>query len=347
MLKAIDFFCGGGGMSFGMQSAGIKVLAGIDSDINCKETYEANIKAKFIEADVFNLKESELQNQLNLDKNDNQLILIGCSPCQYWSIINTDKKKSEKSKNLLIEFVRFVKYFLPGYVVVENVPGILRKKDQSGLSDFVFWLEENKYKVHYDIHNVNDYGVPQSRRRFTLIANRVSEKEIIPQKELGKKLVLKDVLGVNNGFFKIPAGYKDESDFLHTTPKLSFVNLERLKYIKKNGGNRLGFSHIENLQLKCFINKDNSFVDTYGRMCWTKPSPTITTKFYSISNGRFIHPDEDRAISLREGAVLQTFPKTYKFIGNSIAGIARLIGNAVPPEFARRIGNAILKESSS
>jgi DNA (cytosine-5)-methyltransferase 1 len=162
--KAVDFFCGGGGMSYGMQKAGVKVLAGIDYEPTCKETYEANIKdAEFILADVFNLTAKDLQKKLNLQKNDDELILIGCSPCQFWSIINTDKNKSEKSKNLLVEFRRFVEYFKPGYVVVENVPGVLRKKEESGLASFISWLEEkqNGYKVHFDVHNVSDYGVAQ------------------------------------------------------------------------------------------------------------------------------------------------------------------------------------------
>ena len=128
-LKAVDFYCGGGGMSLGMSQAGISVLAGIDNESKCKTTYELNIEgAKFIEADVFELKEKELARELGLKRNDNSLVLIGCSPCQYWSIINTDKKKSAKSKNLLIEFQRFARYLNPGYIVVENVPGVLRKK---------------------------------------------------------------------------------------------------------------------------------------------------------------------------------------------------------------------------
>lgn len=344
-LKAVDFFCGGGGMSYGMQKAGVNVLAGIDFEIACKETYETNIKdAKFILADVFSLTESELQSELNLKKNDNQLILIGCSPCQFWSIINTDKSKSEKSKNLLVEFRRFVEYFMPGYVVVENVPGVLRKKNESGLEDFINWLENKKYKVHFDVHNVNDYGVPQNRKRFTLVANRVTNKEIIPIKNTNRKLTVKDVLGVDNGFPKINAGYIDRSEFLHTVPSLSKLNIERLRYVKKDGGNRLGFAHIDTLQLECFKGRDNSFKDTFGRLWWDKPSPTITTKFFSISNGRFVHPDEDRALSLREGATLQSFPKTFKFKGTSHSSIARLIGNAVPPKYAKSIGKAIIQE---
>lgn len=330
-------------MSYGMQLAGIKVLAGIDYEPACKATYEANIKgAEFIQADVFKLKEKQLGTRLNLKKNDDNLILIGCSPCQFWSIINTDKTKSQKSKNLLIEFQRFVEYFNPGYVVVENVPGVLRKKSESGLEAFITMLKSRGYVVHFRVHNVNDYGVPQNRMRFTLIANRVSEQELEPVKYEGERLTVADVLGEHNGFPKIAAGHKDTSDFRHTTARITPINKERLQLVEKDGGDRLAFAHIERLQLKCFKGKNNSFKDTYGRMWWNKPSPTITTKFFSISNGRFAHPEEDRALSLREGATLQSFPKTFKLEGSNIESIARIVGNAVPPEYARRIGLAIL-----
>jgi DNA (cytosine-5)-methyltransferase 1 len=278
-----------------------------------------------------------------LKKNDGSLVLIGCSPCQYWSIINTDKKKSAKSKNLLIEFQRFAKYLNPGYIVVENVPGVLRKKEESGLQDFIDWLKEKKYSVHFDIHNVNDYGVPQNRKRFTLIANRNNNLEVIPEKTKNKKLVVQDVLGESNGFKKISAGTSDNTKFKHSTAGLSEINLERLKFVKKNGGNRLGFANMPALQLNCFKNKENSFKDTFGRLWWDKPAPTITTKFFSISNGRFVHPNENRALSIREGATLQSFPKTFEFKTTSVADTARIIGNAVPPEYAKKIGLAILK----
>lgn len=343
-LKAVDFFCSGGGMSYGMQKAGIKILAGIDNDKGCEATYKANIKdADFILADVSELSEQDLEKEINIKKNDNDLILIGCSPCQYWSRINTDKTKSEKTKNLLIEFSRFVKHFMPGYVVVENVPGLLRRKKESGLKKFIDWLESNGYKVHYDIHNVNDYGVAQNRRRFTMIANRVTNIEIIPKDDKTKKLTVKDVLGSQNGFTPINAGHKDITDFMHTVANLSPKNIKRLEKVEKNGGNRLAFANDPELQLKCFIGKDKAFKDTFGRLWWDKPSPTITTKFYSISNGRFAHPEENRALSLREGATLQSFPKEFKLIGTSVAAIAKNIGNAVPPEYAKRIGLAIIQ----
>ncbi|RIW15545.1 DNA cytosine methyltransferase [Algoriphagus lacus] len=344
-LKAVDFFCSGGGMSYGIQQSGIKVIAGIDFDESCKETYEANIQgAEFIHADVFELGEIELQERLSLKKNDDDLILIGCSPCQFWSIINTDKKKSEKSKNLLIEFKRFVRYFNPGYVVVENVPGVLRKKEESGLEEFIKWLKESNYKVHFDVHEVSEFGVPQHRKRFTLIANRVNSQEIIPIPTENKKVTVRDVLGEHNGFPKVSHGHKDNSDFLHSVASLSEKNLMRVLITPKNGGDRLAYAFNSALAPPCHFGKTDSFRDIYGRMWWDRPSPTITTKFFSISNGRFGHPEEDRAISLREGAVLQSFPKTYKFKGTSTEKIARMIGNAVPPKYAEAIGKALVEK---
>lgn len=343
-LKAVDFFCSGGGMSSGILNSGIKVLAGIDYDNTCKETYLANIKgAKFIHADVFEYKEETLEKELNLQKNDDNLILIGCSPCQFWSIINTDRKKSAKSKSLLIEFKRFVEYFNPGYVVVENVPGVLRRKDESGLEDFIIWLEANGYAVHHGVHNVVDYGVPQSRRRLTLIANRVNNNVLEPVKYKGKLKTVYDVIGEHNGFPKVEAGHKDETEFMHSVAGLKQINIDRLNLTDKDGGSRISYANNEDLAPNCHKNDTVNFKDTYGRMWWHKPSPTITTKYFSISNGRFAHPEENRAISIREGAVLQSFPNDYKIKATSIANAARMIGNAVPPKYAASIGKAIIK----
>jgi len=333
-LKAIDFFCSGGGMTHGFRLAGINVIAGIDYDISVKETYEKNNpRAKFIYADIFKLKEAELKKYVKIEKNDDNMIFIGCSPCQYWSIIQTNKKKSRKSKDLLKEFHRFVKYYNPGFVVVENVPGIERKAKESGLQDFIEDLEKCGYKVYWKIYKLNEYGVPQTRKRFSLIASRVTKNKIIPEKSQYKPKV-KDFIGEHNNFPKVKAGHKDESDFQHIVAKLSKDNLKALSETPKNGGNSVK-------KRKYF--KGKGFGDSYSRMSWDKPAPTITTKFISISNGRFGHPEENRAISIREGATLQTFSKNYIFHAKSMIANARMIGNAVPPEFARRIGKAIIK----
>lgn len=347
-LKAVDFFCSGGGMSYGMQKAGIKILAGIDIDPNCEETYKANINdAEFILADVFELNEKELAKQLSLTKNDNNLILIGCSPCQFWSIINTDKTKSKKSKNLLNEFSRFVEYFNPGYVVVENVPGVLKRQKESGLMNFIKRLEKKDFKVHFKVHEVSEYGVPQHRQRFTLIANRVTNKELIPVPLTTKKLTVRDVIGEHNGFKKVKAGHRDASSFMHTVAGLADINLKRLAATSKDGGTRISYAHNEKLAPDCHKNDTINFKDTYGRMWWDRPAPTITTKFISISNGRFAHPEENRALSLREGAVLQSFPKDYIFKTTNIAIAARMIGNAVPPKYAEAIAKSILANQAN
>jgi DNA (cytosine-5)-methyltransferase 1 len=341
-LKAVDFFCSGGGMSYGMMQAGIEILAGIDVDESCKATYLANIKgAKFIHADMFKLKEEDLEKQVSLKRNDDNLILIGCSPCQFWSIIKTDKTKSRKSKNLLKEFRRFVEYFNPGYVVVENVPGVLRKKKESGLCSFIKYLKKNGYMVHFKVHEVSDFGVPQHRKRFTLIANRVSRLELAPIPISDKKTTVRDVLGIRNGFPKVDAGHKDNTPFMHTVANLTQINIQRLNSTAKDGGTRIAYAYNEELAPDCHKNDIINFKDTYGRMFWDKPAPTITTKFVSISNGRFAHPEENRAISLREGAVLQSFPKNYIFKTRTMGSTARMIGNAVPPKYAEAIGKVI------
>lgn len=342
MLKAIDFFCGGGGMTCGLRQAGVNVIAGVDIDGDAKETYEFNNSGStFIQHDIKELEEEFFEKKFNVKRQDDGLILVGCSPCQYYSIINTDKKKSEKSKDLLADFVRFVEYYMPGFVLVENVPGIMTNGN-SVLPYFVGKLKELGYDSPcYKVVNMSRYGVPQTRKRFSLIASRIKNLEIKLPDEDDKVAVLKDFIGVDNGFYKVPAGYKDTTDFNHTVAGLSEISLQRISKTHHNGGSRIDWADDEKLQLPCFVGKDNSFKDTFGRMSWDKPASTVTTKFFSISNGRFGHPEEDRALSLREGATLQTFPKDYVFKTKSIAATAKLIGNAVPPEYARRIGRLI------
>lgn len=335
--KAIDFFCGGGGMSCGLRMAGIDVIAGVDFDPDAKLTYETNNPgAKFILSDIKRLRSNYLERHLGVKQNDDHLIMVGCSPCQYYSLINTHKTKSTKSKDLLMNFARFVEYYNPGYVLVENVPGIITNKE-SILPNFLKFLQKKGYiYVEYKVIDLSYYGVPQSRKRFSLIASRVRPVKLpMPDSE---QALLKNYIGEWNGFPKIEAGYKDTTIFNHTVSNLSELNKRRLDKTEKNGGSRLAWKDDRELQLPCFVDRDDMFVDTFGRMAWEKPAPTITTRFYSISNGRFAHPEENRAISLREGATLQTFPKNYIFKTNSIGGTAKLIGNAVPPEYARRLG---------
>ncbi len=342
-LKAVDFFCGAGGMTYGLRQAGIEVLAGIDIDKKVKDTYEKNNPgSKFLNWDIKEFTEKDkrsmnvLSEKTGINPDDDNLIFIGCSPCQYWSLINRNKKSSAESKDLLIDFQKFVEYYRPGFVVVENVPGLEKKADESGLKEFLETLKKLGYKnvdESYGIYNLKEYGVPQTRRRFSLIVSRITDKKITPEKS-DKIKTVRETIGNYEKFPPIEVGHRDpDKKRFHSCAGLSEENIEALKKTlpgKKPAKQRKRF-------------KGKGFQDSYGRMEWDKPAPTVTTKFYSISNGRFGHPEQHRAISIREGASLQTFPYDYEFITESIGTAAKFIGNAVPPEFARRIGEAIVK----
>lgn len=338
-LSAVDFFCGAGGMSYGLHAAGIEVVAGIDNDEECRRTYETNIPgARYIKHDIATLSAPELGRRLGIQPGDESLVFAGCSPCQFWSKIRTDRTKSAKTAHLLKQFEKFVRYFKPGFVIVENVPGLYRRKAESILPQFHDFLDSLGYSWDDGVVNAINYGVPQKRMRYLLVATRRGTAASLPPTVVPKNLVVSGFIGVNNGFPQIFAGNRDQTQMLHTAASLSPNNLKRIQLTAKSGGSRDAWSDDETLQIPAYRGRDQIFRDVYGRMSWDKPAPTITTRFNSLSNGRFGHPEEDRAISLREGATLQTFPKTYKFHATSSNSIARQIGNAVPPELARRIG---------
>lgn len=343
-FQAVDFFCGAGGMTYGFNKAGINVLAGIDIDPTCKETYEKNNKgSKFIQADVKTYEPKLLERELGIKPYNDRMVFIGCSPCQFWSLIRTDKTRSQESKNLIEDFQKFVDYYKPGYVVIENVPGILKKAD-SPLNGFIDFLENSGYKgnIVKDVIKAWEYGVPQTRKRFLLIATRVAGNQLTLPTPNSKNIAT--VRKAIAKYKSVDAGHKDTSKLQHTVAGLSDINKERLKKTPLNGGRRTEWSKNNRLQLNTYkVNSHINFQDTYGRMHWDKPGPTITTRFFSLSNGRFGHPEQLRAISLREGAALQTFPDTYQFFGGSIQSIARHIGNAVPPALSEKIAKTILK----
>ena len=338
-LKAVDFFCGAGGMSFGLQEAGILVLAGIDNSSDCRETYKTNVVgAKYIKHDISTLSAPELGRRLALEPGDDNLIFAGCSPCQFWSKIRADKTNSKRTAYLLTQFQKFISYFRPGFVVVENVPGLHRRRDESILPLFLTFLRDQGYTFEDGVVNANHYGVPQNRKRYLLLATRLATTITLPRAQLSAALTVNAFIGVANGFERIPAGHRDNTAQFHTAAALSADNLRRIALTERSGGNRMAWRNYEDLQIPAYKSRDDIFRDVYGRMFWDRPAPTITTRFNSLSNGRFGHPDEDRAISIREGATLQTFPKSYVFKGSNLNSVARQIGNAVPPEMARRIG---------
>jgi DNA (cytosine-5)-methyltransferase 1 len=337
-LKAIDFFCGAGGVTCGFKQAGIEVLGGIDIDEKCKDTYEKNNLAKFLNVDISKLEKKELSRFFKIKKNQDDLIFVGCSPCQYYSKIQTNKTKAEKTRLLLSDFQEFVDYYNPGFIFIENVPG-LDKKEGSPLSNFKEFLEEKGYVFDDKVVNAKYYGVPQNRSRYILVASRIREKISIPAEDRKNIKTVKHVIGNYKVFPAIDAGHKDKTEFIHSSAALTQKNIERIRKTPKNGGDRRAWKDTE-LQLDCY-KKHNGHTDFYGRMTWDKPSPAITTRFVSFSNGRYGHPEQDRAISLREGATLQSFPLDYNFYSDSQGAIAKMIGNAVPPELARIVGNII------
>lgn len=345
-MIAIDFFCGGGGMTRGLIDAGIDVLAGIDSNPNCRETYEKNNKIVYIESDICKLSPQDLLGRFPQLKDSDDVILVGCAPCQPFSILRRDEFDDKgnaiphKSINLLVEFGRFVKAMHPAHVLVENVPG-LKGKGRDVLENFKLMLKEEGYKFDENVIYAKDYGVPQNRRRYVLIASRFFQPKI-PQPQYGKGLLpYRTVRDTIDKYPAITAGGEDVKYANHKAANLKPILQKRIAVTPHDGGSRTDWP--EELVLNCH-KTFKGHTDVYGRMKWDEPSPTLTVKCFSLSNGRFGHPEQDRAISLREAAALQTFPDDYVFYG-SVQEIGRQIGNAVPVLLAEVLGEYILSNS--
>ena len=333
------------------RNAGIDVVAGIDNDPACRETYEANHPdSPFIAEDIKNYPVARLGKDAGVRKNDDAMIFVGCSPCQYWSVItgrgySERKKSAHGGRNLLRDFLRFVEHYRPGFVVVENVRGIEKHDKESGLAEMLKFFKNSGYKHDHDILSTNNFGVPQSRQRFILIASRVLDVVELPVPDKSKpRPTVFDFIGGKKRQPAIQAGECAPGDRLHKSPNLSATNLARLK-LTPQGGNRKHWHQRDDLQIDAYRGKSPEFFrENYGRMAWREPAPTITTKFFALGCGRFGHPEENRAISLREGAMLQTFPKRYKFTTSTFQATARIIGNAVPPKFAEAVGRSIQRQ---
>jgi len=347
IMNAVDFFCGGGGMTRGLLDAGICVLAGIDSNPDCRETYEKNNHNTYIQCDICKLSPSQLVEMFPQLKENDNLLLVGCAPCQPFSMLRKEsfdengKPIPHKSVNLLTEFGRFVKELRPAHVMIENVPG-LNGKGKDVLNTFKTMLAEQGYQWNEKILYAKDYGVPQNRRRYVLIASRLFSPEI-PKPTHGKSAELQPYCTVRQAIEKYPAINAGEThQFVpnHVCMNLSNLLMRRIMATPHDGGSRTDWP--DNLVLKCH-KTFSGHTDVYGRMKWDAPSPTLTVKCFSLSNGRFGHPEQNRAISLREAAALQTFDDNYVFFG-SVQEIGRQIGNAVPVLLAKVLGSYILSE---
>ena len=338
--RAYDFFCGIGGVTRGLSEAGWKVVAGVDKDERCRRTYEHNNpNVEFIRQDIGKIKLVDLGMSGPLPEN-NDVLFVACAPCQAFSCHRKWGGIADGEGVLLHHFGRLVREALPDYILVENVPGIAKVKGFSTLRRFRKTLRELDYHQAEAIVDAKRFGVPQNRRRLVLLASRRGPVSL-PAPSHGKGLepfcTVRQAIG---HFPPISAGQEHESVTNHVASRVSEINLRRLCATPVDGGDRLAWPR--HLWLTCHKGEHVGHTDVYGRMFWDRPSPAITGKCVSLSNGRYGHPEQNRAISLREAAALQTFPDGYDFFGTK-TNIAKQIGNAVPVRMAEKIGRHVLK----
>lgn len=345
-LYVVDFFCGAGGMTEGLRQASLRVVAGVDNDPGVEKTYLANHPtAMFKCVDIRDCKGADVLSWLPEGASKEDLVMVGCSPCQYWSKVRSDKTESESGSTLLLEFGRLVKEVEPGYVVVENVPGIAKQGMKAVLKPFMATLKSLHMEPEWEFAWGTEFGVPQRRERFLLIASRHHKSVKIPNPKIEEAPRVREFIGDPELFPPLAAGEQSPEDRWHRAAHLSEENLKRIKMTPPDGGDRSAWKDTE-LQIPAYEKKDNHFANVYSRMWWDQPAPTLTTRFNSLSNGRFGHPEQHRAITVREGATLQTFPRHYQFEG-SMAHVCKQIGNAVPPLIAKTIGEYLVDLQAS
>ena len=330
---AIDLFCGCGGLTVGLNKAGFKVVGAIDNEKLAIETYKANHpKVKLYFEDITKISPHTLLKDLGLKKGSLDLI-AGCPPCQGFSAIRTlngARVVDDPRNNLLWTFFAFIDACLPRAVMLENVPGL--SKDIR-FRKFLTRMEKLGYRGDFRILNAAEYGVPQRRKRLIYLAGR--ETEIPFAKPYKKRPSVWQAIGGLP-----PVGMS--GDGLHDLPEKRTPKVMKIiKKIPKDGGSRTALP--EENQLECH-KRCNGFRDVYGRMSWNDIAPTITSGCFNPSKGRFLHPEENRAITMREASLLQGFPKKYKFPNvRSKTSIALMIGNALPPPFIKAHAKEILK----
>lgn len=342
MIKVFDFFSGCGGTSCGFEQAGLEIVLGLDFDKDAAQTYRSNFpNASFLQGDIRSLHANTLEPWLN--NRADPILFCGCAPCQPFSRQNRQRVKTDPRKNLLAEFGRFVEHWLPEYVFIENVPGLQRiKTDRGPMGKFRALLRRLGYRFDIKILPALWFGVPQTRERLVLLASRDSVIALPTATHgPGKKAyaTVKDWIGELKPLL---AGQTDAEDSSHRAASLSPTNLARIALTPEGGGRE---HWPADLVLDCH-KEHKGHTDVYGRLAWNKPAVGLTTRCISYSNGRFGHPEQDRALSAREAACLQTFPESFIFAGN-LNSRARQIGNAVPPLMAKNIGMELVKHQAS
>ena len=353
-FKAIDLFCGAGGLSTGLKKSGFRLCLGVDIDEKALKTYKCNLKrTKVLKEDIKKVTGEKITELTGINRRDN-FLLAGCPPCQGFSSLGKRDANDEKNE-LVYEYIRIINELEPSFILMENVPGMSTGVGKEIFKNVVKELEEN-YHVEYATLNAADFGVPQIRKRLVLhgIRNDVydnlgldkEKQKILPKSTHSKekKKGYRKWVTVRKAIFDLPilgAGesYDDGIIKNHKARSLSETNIERLQEIRLHGGNREMIS--EELQLECHKKENVSYTDTYGIIDPDKPAPTITSGCTIISQGRYCHPTQNRGLSIREAARLQSFDDKFEFQGN-MGEMSLQIGNAVPPKLAQASGKVII-----
>jgi len=337
----IDSFSGAGGLGLGLKRAGFEILLSFDIDKKCIDTINSNTKYfhhRAETADIADMLSGALLKKCDLKRGD-LFLLAGGPPCQGFSIQRRGDDFDVRN-TLVLKYGRLIEELYPLFFVMENVSGIAGKRGKTILQQLIEQAESIGYKVHIALLNAQEYGVPQRRKRYIIVGERkdlnTQYQYPVPQSQT---ITVRETIG----FLPVPP--EDGTDYpgisLHRRDKLSPKNLQRINAIKAGEGR-------DNLpdELLADCHKIDSAIigyrNVYGRMAWDDVAPTITARFDSFTRGQFGHPDQPRSISLREGALLQTFPIDFNFSGTKV-DIARQIGNAVPPVLAEQIGESIIK----
>ncbi len=335
--EVVDLFCGVGALSHGLKRAGLKIVAGYDTDSRCRYAFETNNDASFYTKDVATLTAKEIKRHYS---GNTPSILAGCAPCQPFS---TYKQRYDEDPrwNLVAKFAELAVKTNTDFVTMENVPALLRYKNGVVFDQFCKSLRKAGYYMESTIAKCEEFGVPQKRRRLVVIASKSPNLKALKSTRRRFTTVRKAI----GDLPKLKAGEYYINDPLHVAASLSAINLKRIRESKPGGTWR---DWPITLRAPCHRRAaGKTYSGVYARMTWDNPSPTMTTQCYGYGNGRFGHPVQDRAISLREAAILQSFPKRYKFLPNneeiSFTEVGRWIGNAVPVKLAEAIGKTIIK----
>lgn len=338
-IVAVDLFCGAGGLTHGLRKAGVEVAAGYDVDPACEWPFEANNgTAKFYKSDVAELTGDELQAHFD-GKEGSVSLLAGCAPCQPFSTYSLNKMDdSDQRWSMLEHFGRLVDQIRPTLVTMENVPQV---RKHAVFQDFVATLEAAGYFTSVSVVKCDEYGIPQTRNRLVLLASLLGEVNLRASDPMrDRRRTVRSAIGKLEC---LEAGEASTKDSIHRSSSLNDINVKRMLASTPGGSWR---DWDQDLIATCHKeDTGKTFPGVYGRMEWDKPSPTITTQFFGFGNGRFGHPEQDRALTLREGAILQTFPARYRFVKKNgtvqMKTIGRLIGNAVPVKLGKIIGESL------